>query len=174
MSKRAHLGVVGIVLFVVSAAFADPIPFTVTTDFTTLAGEDEVIFGYAPLSNTTSNDLFTSNLNVNFDAGQGTFDSFDVADGFQYAFSYPTIFGQESTNPNTAGFLGVYEPLGYSGPVILQFDIQTATGQDYVATDSFTYPAVTVPEPGSWALIASEVASGLLWFTIRRKTRKKT
>jgi hypothetical protein len=171
MLKR-HLAVVAVVLFVVSAAFADDIPFTVTTDFTTLAGHDEVILGYAPLSNTTGTDLSPMDLGVILAASQGNFDSTDGADNYEYGFSYSTISANNSLN--TAGFLGLYKaPDGFSGPVTLSFDIST-DGPDYVATDSFTYPAVAVPEPGSWALLASEVASGLLWFTIRRKTRKRS
>lgn len=172
---RTRLAVVGIVLFVVSAAFADDIPFTVTTDFTTLAGEDAVILGYAPLSNTTETDLYALDLNVNFVAGQGTFDQVDAADSYQYGFSYPTIYADNALN--TAGFLGLYlAPIGFSGPVTLSFDIATspdfvAAGPDYVATSSFTYPPLAVPEPGTWALLASEVATGLLWFRIRKRKR---
>ncbi|HWY04863.1 MAG TPA: hypothetical protein VNX60_14400 [Candidatus Acidoferrum sp.] len=181
MLKR-HLAVIAVVLFVVSAAFADDIPFTVTTDFTTLAGQNEVILGYAPLSNTTGTDLYAMNLSVNVVAGPGTFDPIDAADNYEYGFGFfSTISANNSLN--TAGFLGLYlAPVGFSGPVTLSFDISTSPdfmnnndGPDYVvAKDSFTYPAVAVPEPGSWALLASEVASGLLWFTIRGKTRKKT
>jgi len=177
MLKR-HLAVIGVVLFVVSAAFADDIPFTVTTDFTTLAGQDAVILGYAPLSNTTGTDLYLMGLSANFVAGPGNFDP--IPDN-EYGFGFfSTISANNSLN--TAGFLGLYlAPLGFSGPVTLSFDISTSPdfmnnndGPDYVAKDSFTYPAVAVPEPGSWALLASEVASGLLWFSIRRKTRKKS
>ena len=180
MLKR-HLAVFAVVLFVVSAAFADDIPFTVTTDFTTLAGRDEVILGYAPLSNTTGTDLYVMDLSVNLLAGPGSFDPTDAVDNYEYGFSFPTISANNSLN--TAGFLGLYlAPVGFSGPVTLSFDISTSPdfmnnndGPDYVvAKDSFTYPAVAVPEPGSWALLASEVASGLLWFTIRRKTRKRS
>jgi hypothetical protein len=176
MLKR-NLAVISVVLFVVSAAFADDIPFTVTTDFTTLAGQNEVILGYAPLSNTTGTDLYAMNLSVNVVVGPGTFDPIDATDNYEYGFSFPTISANNSLN--TAGLLGLYSPVGFLGPVTLSFDISTSpdfmnNGPDYVATDSFTYPAVAVPEPGSWALLASEVASGLLWFTIRRKTRKKS
>lgn len=177
MLKR-HLAVMAVVLFVVSAAFADDIPFTVTTDFTTLAGQDEVILGYAPLSNTTGTDLYLTGLSVNFVAGQGSFDPIDAPDNLEYGFGFFSAISANNSL-NTAGFLGLYlAPGGFSGPVTLSFDISTSdfmnNGPDYVATDSFTYPAVAVPEPGSWALLASEVASGLLWFTIRRRTRKKT
>jgi len=178
MVKR-HLAVIAVVFFVVSAAFADDIPFTVTTDFTTLAGQNEVILGYAPLSNTTGTDLYLTGLSVNFVAGQGNFDPIDAADNYEYGFGFfSTISANNSLN--TAGLLGLYlAPVGFLGPVTLSFDISTSpdfmnNGPDYVATDSFTYPPVAVPEPGSWALLASEVASGLLWFTIRRKTRKKS
>jgi hypothetical protein len=178
MLKR-HLAAFAVVLFVVSAAFADDIPFTVTTDFTTLAGRDEVILGYAPLSNTTGTDLYVMDLSVNLLAGPGSFDPIDAADNYKYGFSFPTISANNSLN--TAGFLGLYlAPVGFSGPVTLSFDISTSPdfmndGPHYVvAKDSFTYPAVAVPEPGSWALLASEAASGLLWFTIRRRAKKKT
>ena len=176
---KHHQAGIAVVLFVVSAAFADDIPFTVTTDFTTLAGQDEVILGYAPLSNRTGTDLYLTDLSVNVVAGPGNFDPIDAADNYEYGFGFfSTISANNSLN--TAGFLGLYlAPVGFSGPVTLSFDISTSpdfmnNGPDYVAQDSFTYPAVAVPEPGSWALLASEVASGLLWFTIRRKTRKKT
>lgn len=178
MLKR-HLAVIAVVLFVVSAAFADDIPFTVTTDFTTLAGQNEVILGYAPLSNTTGTDLYLTGLSVNFVAGQGNVDPIDAADNYEYGFGFFSTISANNSQ-NTAGFLGLYlAPVGFLGPVTLSFDISTSpdfmnNGPDYVATDSFTYPAVAVPEPGSWALIASEVATGLLWFTVRKKTRKKT
>jgi len=178
MALRIRMALAGVLLLAGSAAFADNNPFTVTADFTTLAGQNEVIFGYAPLVNTTGSDLFTDNLNVNFATGQGSFDQVDAADGFQYGFSYPTIFADNTLN--TPGFMGLYlAPLGFSGPVALTFDIGTIgltgiTGPDYVATYSFNYPPRAVPEPGTWALVASEGVAGLFWIVLRRRRRSRS
>ncbi len=119
-----------------------------------------MILGYAPLSNTTGTDLYLTGLSVDFVAGQGNVDPIDAADNYEYGFGFfSTISANNSLN--TAGFLGLYlAPVGFLGPVTLSFDISTSpdfmnNGPDYVATDSFTYPAVAVPEPAK-ALIASE------------------
>jgi PEP-CTERM motif len=177
MPKRAHIAIIGLVLFASSAAFGTSISFTVTADFKTLAGQDEVIFGYAPLVNNTSTNLSTVDLDVDFITGQGIFDQIDLAHDGMYGFSYPTIYANNSLN--TAGFLGLYiAPPGFKGPVTLTFLISTVgpgntIGPYYTATYSFNFPA-TIPEPGTWALLGSgQIATGLMWFKVRRK-RKET
>lgn len=164
MPKRA-LMMIGVMLFLLSTAFADS--FTVTTDFTTLAGENEVIFGYAALN--ASGMEFTNNLAVNL-TGPGSFDPFDAADGWQY--SYAPFSATDSS-----GYLGVYLYSGTLAPFTLDFDISTVlsdfstSGPDYSAT--YNYAPTAVPEPNIWELLGSELIAGLFWFAIRRRNKER-
>jgi len=179
MPRPAHLTMLGIILlFSAARVFADDIPFTVTTDSTTLAGEDEVIFGYQDL--TSSEDLYTSSLSVDL-TGPGSFDPSDAADNGEYGFN---LFAPITTDSaENFGYLGVYlAPIGYTGSVTLDFDIGTllsdfsAAGPDYTAAYTFTYQPVSTPEPGTLALLASEGVTGLAWFGVlamRRRNRRK-